>query len=136
DDLVGAGKDRWRHGQAERLGGLEVQDHLELGRELHRKIARLLAAKNAIGISGGATTVVRYVGSVGEQTAVFGKVRAGGNRRYVVPGRRRYDRGAMHEHEQIRHDDKAASRLTPKTDDGRFDLYVAMNRRNDWLDLE
>ena len=42
--LGGAGKDQWRHGQAERLGGLEVQDHLELGRELHRKIARLLAA--------------------------------------------------------------------------------------------
>ena len=38
--------------------------------------------------------------------------------------------------ESIQHDDKAASRLAPKGDDGRFDLYVAVNGRNDWLDVE
>jgi hypothetical protein len=32
----------------------------------------------------------------------------------------------MHGHEHIRHDEKAASRLALKGDDGRFDLYVAM----------
>ena len=36
----------------------------------------------------------------------------------------------------VRYDDKAASRLAPKGDDGGFDFYVAMNRRNDWHDLE
>jgi hypothetical protein len=35
-----------------------------------------------------------------------------------------------------RHDDNAASRLASKGDDGRFDLYVVMNGRNDWHDLE
>ena len=49
---------------------------------------------------------------------------------------RQYDRRAMRDHECIRHDDKAASRLAPKGDDGRFDFYVAMNGRNDWHDLE
>jgi hypothetical protein len=43
------------YGKAKRLGGLEVHGHLELGRELHREIARLLAAQDAIDISGGAT---------------------------------------------------------------------------------
>jgi hypothetical protein len=42
----------------------------------------------------------------------------------------------MHVREYIRHDDKAASRLTPKGDDGGFDFYVAMNGRNNWLDLQ
>ena len=42
----------------------------------------------------------------------------------------------MQEHEYIRYDDKAASRLAPKGDDGRFDLYVAINGRNDRYDLE
>ena len=32
--------------------------------------------------------------------------------------------------------DKAASRLAPKSDDGRFDLCVAVNVRNGWRDLE
>jgi hypothetical protein len=42
----------------------------------------------------------------------------------------------MHECEYIRHDDQATSRLAPKGDDGRFNLYVAMNRRSDWRDLQ
>jgi hypothetical protein len=42
----------------------------------------------------------------------------------------------MRGHECIRHDDEAASRLAPQGDDGRFDLCVAVNVRNDRLDLE
>jgi hypothetical protein len=42
----------------------------------------------------------------------------------------------MRGQEYIREDDKAASRLAPKGDDGRFVFYVAMNGRRDWLDLE
>jgi hypothetical protein len=42
----------------------------------------------------------------------------------------------MHGREHIRYDDKAASRLARKGDDGCFDLYVVMNRRSDWRDLE
>ena len=41
--LVRAQQDRWGYLKTERLGGLAVQDHLELGRKLHREIARLLA---------------------------------------------------------------------------------------------
>ena len=53
------------------------------------------------------------------------------DRRYVVSGGRRYDRRAIRERKVIRDDDKAASRLAPKGDDGRFDVYVAMNGRSD-----
>src|SRR5262245_26729846 len=96
--------------------------------------------------------VVCQVGSVGEQaavatdpcernsrirlTALGDKVRQPIDRRYVVSGRRRYDRPAMQDGEFIRHDDKAASRLAPKVVDGRFDLCVAVNGRDDWHDLE
>ena len=41
DDLVGAGEQRWRHGQAERVGGFQIDDQLELGRLLHREIGQL-----------------------------------------------------------------------------------------------
>ena len=76
------------------------------------------------------------VGSVGEQTAIPGKGREVIDRRYLVSGRRQYDWRAMGERECIPRDDKAASRLAPKSDDGRFDFYVAMDGRNDWRDLE
>jgi hypothetical protein len=75
DHLVGDGENARRNGNAERLGGLKVYDHLELGRKLHREIGRLLAAQDAIDIRGGATPGVYQIGSVGEQTAVSGKDR-------------------------------------------------------------
>src|SRR5262249_50406445 len=71
--LVRAQQNRWRYGKTRRRGGLAVYDHLELGRKLHREIARLLAAQDAIDVGGGPTKGVYLVGSVGEQTAVSGK---------------------------------------------------------------
>src|SRR6516164_10574238 len=63
DDLVGAQPNRWGYGKAKRRGGLAVHDHLELGRKLHREIARLRAPQDAIDISGSATKDVYPVGS-------------------------------------------------------------------------
>src|SRR6516164_10039372 len=122
DDLVGAQHDRRGYGKAERRGGLAVYDHLELGRKLHREIAGLLAAQNAIDIGGGTTKRVYPVGSVVKQTALSDKLRLRINRGDVVPRRRHYNRRAMREHECIRHGDKPASRLAPKRDDGGFDF--------------
>src|SRR6516164_141851 len=124
DDLGGAQQNRWGYGKTECRGGLAVHDHLELGRELNREIARLLAAQDAIDIGGGATKNVYLVNSVGEQAAVSGLARIRIDRRYVVPGRRQYGRRAMHIHEHIRHDDKTASGLSPKGRNGRFYFSV------------
>jgi hypothetical protein len=54
DHLV-SGRERRRHGEAERLGGLEVDYQLEFGRLLHGEIGRLRALKNLVG--------VRYLGA-------------------------------------------------------------------------
>ena len=124
------------YGKTERRGGLEVHGHLVFHRKLHREIARLRAAQNAIDISSSPTIDVYHVDSVGEQTAVSDKVRCPIDRRYVVSGRRQYDRRAMLDREYIPNDDKAVSRLAPEGDDGRFDLSIAMNGRTDWSDLE
>jgi hypothetical protein len=95
DLLISAKQYRWRYGKAERRGGLAVHDHLEFCRKLHRKIARPLAAQDAIHIGSGTTVAFYLVDSVGEQAAVSGKGRQVIDRRYVVSGRRRYDRRAM-----------------------------------------
>ena len=50
DHLAGAGLQRQRHGQAERLGSLKVDHQLEFGRRLNRQIAWLFAPKDAIDI--------------------------------------------------------------------------------------
>ena len=60
-----------RHLEAERLGGLEVDHQLELGRGLDGKLARLLALEDAIGIGRRAPKIINQVNSVGQQAAEF-----------------------------------------------------------------
>ena len=45
DHLVGADKQAWRHGQAERLGRLKIDGQLKIGRLLDRKVGRLVASE-------------------------------------------------------------------------------------------
>ena len=46
DDLVGAGEQRLRHGEAQRLRGLQVDGKLVMGRLFDRQIAGCGALKN------------------------------------------------------------------------------------------
>jgi len=58
NDLVGAGKQRGRDSEAERLCSLEVDDQLDFGRHLHRQICRFLTLENAINVPSSAAKLV------------------------------------------------------------------------------
>src|SRR5207244_11256742 len=51
DNLVGAGDERRRNGYADDGGGLEIDDQLEFGCQLHRQIGGLGALKNPIDVA-------------------------------------------------------------------------------------
>jgi hypothetical protein len=58
DYLVGAREQRWRHGQAERLGSLEIDRQIDLGRPLDREVSRFRALDNLVGESGSSPRAV------------------------------------------------------------------------------
>src|SRR3984893_12375366 len=69
DHLVGAGEDRWRDGQAERLGGLEIDHQLECGRLLDRQIGGLGALEDSSGVNADLTIDSREARSIADQAA-------------------------------------------------------------------
>src|SRR5271168_3912843 len=73
DDFGGAGEQRRRKLEADRPGGLEIDDQVEFGGKADRQLARLRPAQDAVDIGCGLAEEVGTDRAVSHQTALGGK---------------------------------------------------------------
>src|SRR6516164_189419 len=71
DHLVGARDERRRDGEADRLRGLEIDEHLDLSRKLDRQIAGLRALQNLVDERRGVAGPLRLVDAVTHEATGF-----------------------------------------------------------------
>src|SRR5262245_23131892 len=108
--------------EAERLGGFEVDDEFEFGRQLNRQLARLGALEDQIDVRGRSAVCVGQINSVRHKAAAAGEEAIRIDRWQAMAGRQGDDEVAIEDGDDIRRYDKGAVRLLRERIDGAFDL--------------
>src|ERR1700730_12777977 len=111
DDLVGALQNSLRDRQPKCLGGLEVDDQLEVCRPLHRKISRLGALEDLSDISADQVPIAGLARSIADQAARGDRLTLLIDRRNGIACRQRHELVAPAGEERVTADDKRAGML-------------------------
>jgi hypothetical protein len=101
DHLVGGGQQRFGDGEAERLGGLEVDHQLELGRLRDRHLIGLLSPKDVASINSDLAKHLYDTRSIAHQPASIGKDAIPVDRSDLMPRRKRCDVSATSRKERV-----------------------------------
>src|SRR5690242_3958034 len=91
NDLVGAGENRLRYCQSERLGGFQVDDQLEFRRLLEWQVSWLGALEDLSGINAALAIDSREARSIADQAACRGELAPLIDRRNGMAYRQRHD---------------------------------------------
>src|SRR5262249_10844913 len=127
--LVGAIKQLERDIESERLGGLEIDDQLELGRLLNRKLGGLLAPEYPIDIRRRLSVLIGDIDTVGDQAALRGEIPRSIDRWQPIPSCKLEDQFALCRNEGVRRRDQSASRLGAERGHDCFDVFGPMDWR-------
>src|SRR6516225_11730137 len=89
NNLIGSSQQRFRDGDAERLGGLEVDDEFDFRDLLHGEVGRLVAFQNAPSIDANLVPRMAEAAAIAHQTASQDELTECKDRRQRMAGRQR-----------------------------------------------
>ena len=127
NDLVGEVDHARRNREAQRLGGLEIDDQRIFCRLLNRELGRTSAPEDTVDVGCPLRVYLDCVKRIGHQATSSGKVRRA-DPGQTVTGGGSADHIAMCNVKTVGKSDQAASRLAGLGGDGFFDLRVVVNR--------
>jgi hypothetical protein len=133
---IGALLEMQWHVEAERLEGLQVDRQLVFGRRLDRKLARLLAAQDAIDVSRGLGPLVELIDPVIQQASIRGVVLERIDRRQTKSGSQLDDRVAQRVVDGTRQHNQSTIGLAGHRRDRLLDLGAFARGRCGHLHLE
>jgi hypothetical protein len=107
DHVIGELLKLCRHVEAKRSGRLEIDDHFELRRMLHRKFGRLGAPEDFIDVYRPLPELIERVESIGEQSTLLGIKGKWIDGRQTMPRRERNNKFAVREGDNVWCDDQA-----------------------------
>src|SRR5215471_16594618 len=136
DHLVGAGEQHWRHANAERPSGLEIDHQLIFGRLLDRQTRRLLALEDTIDVRSRTPNYVGSIRSIGDQCPFCDELPMTIDRGESMLFRQCHNRSAVIIHECVRCGDQATARLVCERRDGCLDFCLIVHRGCRKLDSE
>src|SRR5438105_1806077 len=131
DHLVGKREQRRRDRQAERPGGLQVDDHLELGRLHHWQVGRLLTSENPSEIDTGLAIAIREMRPVTDKTTRGYEFLLKIDRWQGMKCRQRDKLIAAGAEERISPDDDRSGMLVRQSREGRVDLAFGAGGEHD-----
>src|SRR5262245_25141236 len=133
--LVCAGEQRWRHCDAERLSGNQVDHYFELGRLFDRQFGRLCPAQNLVDVISGAPGKIGEAWSIGDQTRRLNAFPRGLPRRQARSQRQGVDAVPVAEREQVLTDIKCV-RISLEGIDGERDIRYAPDFQGNYVEPE
>src|SRR5262249_54945517 len=114
-----------RDAQAKRPRGFEIDHQLVLCWRLHRQLARLLAAQNAVNVACRSTPLLDLVGPIGHQSALSREKSERIDCRQAMARRQQKDRSTVRIYVDVRHDNQTAIWLACEPVDGALNLDPA-----------
>ncbi len=109
DHIISLSEQRGRHGEAERIRGLAIDDEFELRRLLDREISRFGALKNLVHVRSGAPEEVGETRAVGHQTPIVREFAKAIHGREAAAGSQGHNPGPIRNSEGVIQGDEGLS---------------------------